>query len=686
MPVGLTIDAGYRIEDIATGRYYEIGYAEYVFLSLLDGQTSVAEAMSVAARTFRDEALSLEDVTSLIRWAAESELLKSGPRPPKPPSPWKIFGAINPLWMKIPLPSPDRVIQKLAPLLSWTQSRWMVVPAVVLTIWAMLSGLAHAGEIAAAFSGILAVSNWIPLALVWTALKIWHELGHALACHRYGLRVPNCGVIFILLAPCPYVDATQSWGLRSRWARIHIAAAGMLAEFFIAALVLIAWPLMSDGLGIGLETEWTRQLAANALFSATVATILFNANPLMKFDGYYMLSDFMNAPNLATRGSTAVQSRLAQIAFGQRPRLREPAWIEGYGWLAALWRIVVTVSLTAAATVVIPGLGLPIALVGAFLTIAPPIVNAAKSLSSRVGSGQSFARPAIIVSSASLAVIGLLCMPWPFREVVPAIVVLPENATVRAATSGFVQTVPVSIGQTVEEDTLLLSLLDEETVTQKKELEADIDRSLVRERLLQTERKLSEAQLEADDRARLRKQLALVDERSANASVLAPTTGVVQSVQPLGQRLGTYVREGDELITIEQAGLFEIEAAVQDRYIDFARGQEGNQVHVILPSGHSTNATIERIAPSATTRPVDPTLCTTYGGPIAAQRSSEEELETVRPHFPMTLRVTRENGHDLKPGLRVGVALTSPQSTATHLWRSCQDWWSDLIRTERDSR
>lgn len=690
LPAGLDRDAGYRVEDTANHRFYEIGYAEYAVLSLFDGQTTVAESMSLAARAFRDDALSLAETTALIRWAASADLLQAGPKPEKAPSAWAVFGAVNPLWMKVPLPSPERVLDLVSPALGWTQSKAIIAPAMLLFIAALFAGLAHANDISRSFSGILAVSNWIPLAIVWTLLKLWHEIGHALACRRHGVEVRNCGIIFILFAPCPYVDATSSWSLRSRWSRIHIAAAGMIAELTVAAIVVVAWPLFASGLGLGLDPDWTRQLAANALFSATVATLLFNANPLMKFDGYYILSDFMDAANLASRGSTAASGRCARVVFGQKQRNREPLWIEIYGWSAAVWRVIVTISLTAAASVLLPGIGLWIGLLGAFVSFAPPAIAAIGGAITRIQHGQSAGRALIVCSAASALLAATMTAPWPFSQTVPGVVVAPEDAVIRAASSGFVETLPVSLGEHVVANQTVLQLTDDESATQRRELDAKIARSLVRQRMLEADHELADAQQEADERVGLRRQRALLDERIEKCSIEATSDGTIVSQNRLNDLAGTYLSEGTEVAILQSSSPVEIEAAVQDRLIDLVRGRESESVTVVLPSGASLNAIVERVSPSATTSPVDDSLCTVAGGPIPATRNpADESIRTLRPHFPISLRVSGESSSrvtQLRIGMRVAVRLDSNRSTGSHLWMTTSDWWSELVRREQSTR
>lgn len=686
-PVGIEPGTDYRVSDPHSGQFFDLGYAEYALISLLDGETTVAEAMSVSARAFRDDALSLVETTELIRWATSAGLFLSGPKDQKAPSPWAIVGAVNPLWMKVSLPSPERVLSVVMPLLGWTQSRAMVVPGVLLFVAAALVGLSHAAEISQSFSGILAMSNWLPLAIVWTALKLWHEVGHAVACRRYDVDVRRCGLVFILLAPCPYVDATAAWSLRSKWQRIHIAAAGMLAEMFIAAIVLLAWPAIAGGLGLEIDPVKAQQLAANTLFSATMATLLFNANPLMKFDGYYMLSDVMDAPNLASRGGAVAKARVARWFYGDVIRIREPFWIELYGWCAAVWRVVVTVSLTAAASVLLPGIGLWIGLIGAFASFAPPVIQALHSALDRMASGRGIARALALAVVCIVVSFTVLTSSWPLKTAAPGVVTRPDGAVVRAGIDGFVTNGLMEISHEVTTNDTLFTLRNDELASQRLALDAEVQQSIARQRMLDADERLAEAQSEVDNRQRLRHQAALLDHQLDSRDVRASRPGMLYSNQALAEMIGTFVREGDELVTVSEANDFEVDVAVADRFVRLVRGRETQQVDIVLPTGQTGVGVIRRVSPSATTRPINESLLTPAGGPVAIiSSSSSDDLKTARPYFAMTVLPSDETAKLLREGLRVSVELASEQSVGSHIWLAAQDWWQDLVEQEHAAR
>lgn len=665
-----------------TGQYYDVGYAEYVLLSLFDGETTVAEAMAIVSRSNRDLALSLAEVTELIRWAASVDLIPTGPKPEKPPSLLGTIAAINPLWMKVSLPSPERILDVLWPVLGWTQSRAMAFPLAIVVVGAGIVGMSHASEIERAFSGILAVGNWLPLAVSWTVLKIWHELGHALACRRYGVSVRRCGVVFILLAPCPFVDATEAWSLRSRWARVHIAAAGMIAELAVAALLILAWPLLTGGGDV-----WVRQLVANTLFSATVATVLFNANPLMKFDGYYMLSDMARLPNLATRASAVVRARCAQLVYGESIRVREPVVVETYGYLAAAWRVVVTVSLMAAATVLLPGVGLWIGLAGAIASFVGPVVMSLRSALERAASGRLGVRPFVVVPVMGVLFAATLVQDWPFPVSVPGVVVTKDRLAVRAETDGFVTWAVAHVETDVSVSDLLYRIDNDETRTRRDELLAQIDQSIARQRMQDADGRLADAQVEADNRTRLRRQLAIVEDQLEHCDVGPPSGGRYVAMRDPAETVGTYVSEGDELGAMLTPDGLEVQAAVSHHEIDHFRGLEGEPVSIRLPAGDAVGATIKRVAPAATTTPIDETLLTTVGGPIAVSAAVSDSPKTVEPHFAMTISIGDADAPSLTsrtlPGMRVAVEKRSNKSTARTVWEASCRWWEGLVERER---
>ena len=249
----------------------------------------------------------------------------------------------NPLVIKFPLGNPDRLLRAALPYVSWMLTRRGFALWLVLVSWALLDACDHWTRLATACGVIFAPGNRWLLVAAWVGLKVVHETFHGLTCKKYGGQVPSAGVMLIALAPVAFVDVTSSWRIRSKWQRIAIAAAGIYSELAIASAALIVWAHSRPGT--------TGQLALNIAVLASVNTLVFNANPLLRFDGYYMLADLLEIPNLYPRGQQYVGWWARKYILGQPVALppaaqRERRIIQWYGILAFAWRVLLFVLLS----------------------------------------------------------------------------------------------------------------------------------------------------------------------------------------------------------------------------------------------------------------------------------------------------------------------------------------------------
>ena len=287
---------------------------------------------------------------------------------------------------------------------------------------------------------VFSLDQGLYLLLGWVLLKVMHELGHGLACKHYGGYVREAGVALLLFAPIPYVDVTSSWRLRSKWARIHIAAAGMIVEAAIGSLAVLVWSYSPEGV--------LSQLCVNVIVMVTATTLLFNANPLMRFDGYYMLTDWLELPNLYSRGQQFVSKLSRRLLLGDRNaavNTTRIVWL--YGLAAWWWRLVVCVSLIAGAAALFHGAGIVIAAVAIFSWFIVPAYRTLHALWAEPDRKKQL-RPIAIVGA--IAVLGgmLLCYtPWPFPGRSPGIVEYEPLSIARAESSGFVREILVTPGK-----------------------------------------------------------------------------------------------------------------------------------------------------------------------------------------------------------------------------------------------
>ncbi|MEM7601711.1 MAG: hypothetical protein AAF357_09880, partial [Verrucomicrobiota bacterium] len=309
----------YLLEDPLTGKFFEIGSREHSLISLLDGRRTVAEIVALSVTGPKASGLTESEATSVIRMLSDANLLemhsddhafrvrtntnekRDGDRATQK--------AKSLFFLRLPLCNPDRFLSRIdrvfGPVPGWVlMIIWLAVVG-----WGGFTFAEHSERFLEEMSGVLKVGNLAVFGLVWLVLKAVHEFCHGIVCKRFGGSVPEAGVSLLLfITPLAYVDASSSIRFPSRWHRILVAGAGILGEFLVAAVALIIWSSLSPGvLGSVLH---------QVVVISTVTTVLFNANPLMRFDGYYMASDLIGISNLYTKGQQVTKFLWKRWALG----------------------------------------------------------------------------------------------------------------------------------------------------------------------------------------------------------------------------------------------------------------------------------------------------------------------------------------------------------------------------------
>jgi len=616
----------YHLELTERGRFFRVGISEYTFLSLLDGETSLAGAISLTARVLGPEALTEEQALSLVKWLTEAEIVESRDdisrtAETQPHAPLgKLAEKLNPFWMKVPIINPDRIIERLLPWLGWMHSLPAMLLAVVMWIVAVNCMFGRWSEFTASSQSVLAPSNWLYLTVAWIVLKVAHETSHAIACRRAGGSVRETGLIFILLAPVAYVDVTSSLRFRSKWQRIQTAAAGMFIELTIAALAMFVWCQSSS--------PELKHVLFNVIFMASLTTLLFNANPLMRFDGYYILSDVLEIPNLASTSQQACQTAFRRWCLGlPTPPLRETGprarLILLYGLAAWVWRGAVCISLTIAASVLWHGLGVVLA-VGCWLAwLGRPLLLVAKTATHmQVANPRLFRRAALRVSGLTAIVAALLIVaPWPLPRSAPGFVEYRNLAVIRAESPGFIASIEVADGEVVEAGQLLITLENHELATDVDDLRAAYEQSEIRRDQAIGEQNTAAVQIEDENLAAISKRLTEKQRQFTALSVRAPMAGRVMS-RTLKWRLGTYATEGSELVTIGDESQKEFRASLTQTDADALRSSPSVALH--LPSVGRFAADARRVIPKASFTPPHAALTSVNGGPLAVREIPAE--------------------------------------------------------------
>jgi putative peptide zinc metalloprotease protein len=689
----------YQIEDPLSGKFYRLGLVEYTFVSLLDGKTTVAEALRRTVTVHADTPFSEADAASLSKWLIETGLASTSEslatarlaRSARDKHEQRLWKRFNPVVFRWALLQPDALLEALLPLFGWLYTRVGLVLAGLLFAAAAFQLTSQHERLFDSSRGILAADNWFWLACTWLLLKVWHELGHALACKRFGGAVREFGVMFVLAAPIAYVDVTSSWRFRSKWQRIFTAAAGMYHELLVAAVAALVWSNTHDGV--------VAHVCYGIMLMASVTTVLVNANPLMRFDGYYILSDWLEIPNLQPQGRAFLQYIARRWLLGvsaARPAWssRRAVWIRGYAVAALAWRIFVCATLLVVTSVLFHGAGLLLSLAAGAIWIGLPVFRFVRYLLYGTAVEQpNRLRFALLAGSAALAVSLVLAAPWPGAERAHGVVEYAPLTVVRADSAGFYRELRIRDGQRVERGDLLAVLDNPELDNELADLELKLAQAQIKSRRLERDGRLAEYQAELEAIHALEKQREEKQAQVRGLQVRAPVSGVVVS-RGLDALAGSYVRQGDPILAIGNERGKELQISVAQDEIDRFAAAVGQPLRMRFTGEGTTTAVLARLSPKASTRCPHLALCAPSGGPLAVRSVKQaapsgefadrtdnaERFELVEPSFEGSVALTAAQAQRYRAGRLAVVSLGSGDSVAFHLYRITSNWVRDLLR------
>ena len=473
---------------------------EHEILRLADGKRSLLQIASECQRRFAPEYISSE---SLVRFFAEARqkglLLVNGRGKTRSEStdtgsassrPWWR----NPLAIRLPGWNPDRFLDWLVPLVRPLFSPWILAFAAVLMLAALLVVVRDVQtlqrQLSVASMRFQSGGGIWMLIAVLSVTKVIHELAHAVACKRFGGECREIGVMFLVGIPCLYCDVSDAWMLPRRWQRILVSAAGMISELTLAAVAALIW-----GMTIGGPIQ---DLCVVVMAVCSITTVVFNGNPLLRYDGYYILSDCVGIPNLAAESSGVLNGWMRKFVWGIPLSLAQN--VSRRNLLLALYAIASTCYRAAIYTLILlmiyrfaerHEMGDPVGLaaiaaMGLFVGKGVRSVMMPPHRAMRHHS-LSFRRPWLITGLAGAIVLGICMIPLP-RTTVAWMTIQPENARVIYVTKAGRVEHAVSTGANVKQGELLVSLAN-----------SDVDLALQRSR---TERDVLETELDVLQRRR----------------------------------------------------------------------------------------------------------------------------------------------------------------------------------------
>ena len=638
------------LQDYAAERSHRFSPAAHYFIGLMDGARTVQEIWEATCAHLGDGAPTQEEAIRLLGQLHAADALLCD----VPPDSLEVFRRHQrhermlwrrrlwtPLALRFPLLDPDRFLQRtlrwVQPLFGWFG---ILLWLAVVTAGAVLA-VSHWTDLTENITDrVLDPKNLVLLWFVYPVVKTLHELGHAYATRKWGGEVHEIGIMLLVLSPVPYVDASSAWGFRDKGKRMVVGAAGIAIELFLGALALFTW--------LAVEPGAVRAIAYNVMLISGVSTVLFNGNPLLRFDGYYVLADGLEIPNLGTRSNHYLGYLFQRYVLGVSDAdcpahsSGERFWMVLYGIASFIYRVFIMFVIVMFIAGKFFFIGILLAIWGVSTQVLMPI---GKSISFLVSSpnlrrhrGRALAT-SIVLAAAAAGLIFIAPVPsWTRTE---GVIWVPEEAQVRAGAEGFVAGLLAPVDGEVRRGQPLIQAEEPFLATRVAVLNAQLDElSAKYDAFLPVERVQAAMVREEIIAARANLQRA----REREAELIFRSTASGRFVVPNAADLpGRFVSKGQLVGYVVEPRELTVRVALGQDDIAMVR-QDTRAVEVML-AGWGTSpvtARIRREVPGASSQLPTAALGSAGGGAIAVDPRDKQGVTALRQIFQLELSVPGE--------------------------------------------
>lgn len=669
--------------------YFRLPVDQAVAADLFDGKTGVATMVKRLRETSRywralpsgDAAVELASLANqlagagLLRVRASSATGRSRKLRETLSKRRFEMGVSKALFFRKSLFDPDRLLSRWMPCVSWIYSPWVLGGAVIFMLSSLFLAISHSAEIAHQGADFFTLEN---LGLTWVlflGVKVIHEFGHGFTAKRHGAEVHEMGFMFILFTPYLYCNVSDSW-LAGRRARIAVTSAGILVELFIAAMATWLWWFSQPGL--------FHQICFNTMVLCSVSTVIFNANPLMKFDGYYIMTDLLEVPNLRAKSNAWVTALAQRTLLGIKSAGRMLASHETGPWFGVYavaayaygWFIMYRISIYMFDVLKPFGLQfLSRTYVGLFLfvSLALPLYRLGRSLKGNPefqSSGMPRLRFLILGIGLVLAI--FFVVPW--NESISRRAALEQSRVyaVSAPLDGFLRKLEVREGQLVSKGEVLGQVENRMVESRLKEAHLQREATLVRYRAAlmdsSPEARLSVPALQKSSAA-AGEQISALDKKISELTLRSPVDGVVRTAG-LSSLIGTHFPARRRILEVGSRDMNRIIIPLTEKQA--RRVEVGQRVTVRFDADPSLRIEGRILKP-----PVAPTdhlriapLANIHGGDVPAQLdpgSGEVRPSTSHYEVEATVDLPESLSERLRPHSLAHVRIQI-QSTTLGLW------------------
>ncbi len=659
------------LQDPVSEKYYRLSEFEFVLLKGLDGSVTLDEAVEKLKSQGRY--YDMAHANAILEKAARSALVigsqfseaqflagikdridAAGP-----------FSKISSIYfLYLPLLNPDGFLGKTLPLFRLLANRYTGAATGILGLGAIYLFIMGFPRIRGEYLYFFNLSNMLCLWGVVAFTKLFHEFAHAYTAKHFGLHVPKMGIAFLLFLPCLYCDTTDAWRLADRRQRMLIGAAGILAELVLAIFATYVWYFSKPGL--------INSVAFYLVVISLGSTILFNGNPLIRFDGYFILMDLIRRPNLATKSFSYLKYLFLHGVLGSSSA---QSMVHGtadwwlyvlYGVLASVYRVFLLSGIIAAVYwrfdkflgVLLSGFALALFVIRPLMKGAVHIIKLREQINIRpVG--------AVLVLLVAAMILPLLILPWSWKSVYPCSLQSAQTRKLTVPLKTKIEEVYVREGEEVKSGRPLFKLdpTELELALVKKQIERDIITTQV-EALQLDEKERSRAQVKAMELRRLDGEIAFIRQELdlAYRGVPAVFSGVVTRLDPRS-RPGFKPGEGAVIGEFKSATDCVVEAILPGR--DIGKVSKGQQITVWFPlgTGKAYRAKVTAVRPYSEKDLHDSVFSSHKGGEIPTEPA--EKGKAAKPlESQYVCTVTFHNTDGIPLGTTGRLVVSSPPRSA----------------------
>ena len=679
----------YVLENPVNNKFFRLSPEAYHFIAMLDGRRTIADVWQICNEQLADKAPTQGEVIQLLGQLYCSNLLCAE----LAPDTQSLFNRYrvrirrqiqgfltNLLFIRIPLLDPDRFLNLWVGFVGW------IFGWIGLVLWSIAIGaglyfiLGNIKELLYQSSNVLAPDNLILLYISMVSIKVCHEFGHAFACKKFGRlngsggQVHVMGVMFLVFVPLPYLDASSAWAFRKKRHRVTVGMSGIMVELFCAAIAAIVWANTSTGT--------LHIIAYNIIFVASVSTILFNGNPLLRFDAYYVLSDLLEIPNLGQRSKGYIYYLVKKYcwkvksALNPAHNLGEKLWFVFYGIASTTYRIYICIRILLFLNDRLPEelfVLVPFFVISAIVMwVFVPLGNFIRYLVTSGELNRSRSR-AVASTLGALAIvivcIGIIKIPDHCR--VEGIAEPVDIVAVHAECDGFITDFLPSDKIVSPGRDFLIKAVNPTLEAEKKILLAELRALEVRQRIAKTQ-EIAVAQILGEQIEALNEKIARVDSELASLHLQPALTGTW--ISPNIEKLqGAFLRRGQQIGFVANVDDLLIRATAGQELAALIVEQAFKDLEIRIKGRPDMKLTgqIEKIFPAGQEELPSEALGYGVGGSMPTLPQDSRGLRTAEKFFEIRIRPNPDSSVLLLTGQRVVARIKMPSKPlAFQWWRS----------------